>query len=124
MGEKFHSRCQLIASTFASGFTAADALSHLEQLPYTEAGWKLVETAKEKLTKSFKAVQPELNSDLGTVTAVEFELHMKQIGQGLSHHDISEVRSGATKLKEMMLRDGLIAIARECGGESPKGGKE
>jgi len=40
---------------------------------------------------------------------------MKQIENGLSHHDISEVKIGANKLQEIMLRGGLIAIAQECG---------
>ena len=124
MEEKYHSRCQLIAGSFAAGFLAADELAHLQKIPSNEPEWRAIESAKEKLAKSFEAVQPELNGDLGTVTAVEFSIHMKQIEKGLSHNDISEVRIGANKLQEMMLRDGLIAIAHECGGDLPKGGKQ
>jgi len=115
MAEKDYSKCQLLAGSFAAGFLAADELAHLQQLPSTEPEWKSVEAAKGKLAKSFEAVQPELNEDLATVTAVEFSIHMKQIENGLSHHDISEVKIGANKLQEIMLRGGLIAIAQECG---------
>jgi len=114
MEEKGYSKCQLIAGSFAAGFLAADELAHLQQLPSTEPEWKLVEAAKGNLAKSFKAVQPELNEGLATLTAVEFSIHMKQIENGLSQHDISEVKSGANKLQEIMLRGGLIAIAQEC----------
>lgn len=102
--------CRLIASSFASSFLAADELAHLQQAPTSETDWKYVEKAKKQLEVAVSSLQSHMGEEVATEIGVGFG----HIEQGLSYHDIIEVHNGAERIQEVLLREGLIAIAQEC----------
>lgn len=103
--------CRLITSSFASCFLAADELTHLPQCPTCEADWKKVEAKQKELEASVSSLQAHLGEEIATAIGVGYG----RIEQGLHYHDITEVNEGAQKIQEVLLIEGLIAIAQECG---------
>jgi hypothetical protein len=100
--------CRLLTGAFADCFLVADELIHtqLEGKPIFEVC---------TLLKNLKNGISSLQAHLGKKAATTLSIGLSKVEQGCSAGDIIEIREGASKIKETTLKEGLIAIAEECG---------